>query len=283
MRLAFFIISHKRPECETWDVLRQYGYAGDMYVVIDDMDDTEEEYKQKFGDNLLIFHKDELAQDLGDNFGGPLGVATFARNACFNFARKLGYDVFVIVDDDLQTLSFRYESDGMLKGKKIKELQKITDAIGEYIITTGIDCMGIGVNMDYIGGLGAFNVEYWKKRRTVMNMYFFNAQTEVIFLGRFSEDTITPILWGCRGKVFLNLFEIDSKYDIWMPTKGNKENKAGGCVDTYKQSNSYVTRFYMVMFCPSCIKERIIDGDQFDTTIYKRSAWPLIMSGRWKK
>ena len=66
---AVFILSHGRADTiSTYKALRDGGYTGRTYVVIDNEDDQEELYRQKFGDDIIQFDKRDYLEktDLGD-------------------------------------------------------------------------------------------------------------------------------------------------------------------------------------------------------------------------
>lgn len=66
---AVFILSHGRADTiSTYRALRDSGYTGRTYVVIDNEDDQEDLYRQKFGDDIIQFDKRDYLEktDLGD-------------------------------------------------------------------------------------------------------------------------------------------------------------------------------------------------------------------------
>ena len=90
---AVFILTHGRPDnVVTYDTLKKHGYTGRVYLVIDDEDDTEDQYRERYGDKVIQFSKREIEKtfDTGDNFTNKRGVIIYARNACFEIARNLG-------------------------------------------------------------------------------------------------------------------------------------------------------------------------------------------------
>lgn len=75
---ACIVISHGRPECSTVKVLRECGYTGKIYIVVDDEDKTLPEYVERYGNDVHVFHKEE-SFDTGD-LGGSKACGVFARN-----------------------------------------------------------------------------------------------------------------------------------------------------------------------------------------------------------
>lgn len=58
-----FILTHGRPDrVYTYKTLRKRGYTGKIYIVIDDEDETENEYRAIYGDEVLQFCKKDVAE-----------------------------------------------------------------------------------------------------------------------------------------------------------------------------------------------------------------------------
>lgn len=54
---AVFILSHGRAgKVYTFDTLRKQGYTGKIYIIIDNEDEQESEYKKRFK-NVIVFDK----------------------------------------------------------------------------------------------------------------------------------------------------------------------------------------------------------------------------------
>ena len=270
---AVIIISHGRPDCETVKTLKGCGYTGKMFVLVDDEDKTLSEYKARYGDSLCIFTKEENF-DIGDNFGRPNTIATFARNECWNVADEKKLKYFLMLDDDLKSISIRYEDDGSLRGKSVKDADKVFEAVCEFMDNTPVACTGFGLPIDYIGGV--FSTD----DRHIMNAYVLRVSERFDFKGRYSEDTITPVLECTAGKIFQKIQNIQMVFDVWTP---QKKTKAGGCQEAYRDNDSYVLRFYAVMFAPSCVVVRPSKNEGWDNTTKYHMAFPKIVSERLKK
>ena len=97
-----FILSHGRADrVTTYDLLRKCGYTGDIRIVVDNEDETISQYIDKFGDEVVVFNKPFVANTLDpcDNFDNRKTIV-YARNACFDLAKELGYTYFIELDDD---------------------------------------------------------------------------------------------------------------------------------------------------------------------------------------
>lgn len=89
-KFAVFILSHGRADrVYTYKTLRKHGYTGDIYIVCDDSDKELEQYKEKYEDKVLVFNKAEQAKKMDTaDLDGSDKVVVFARNVCFEFAKK---------------------------------------------------------------------------------------------------------------------------------------------------------------------------------------------------
>ena len=86
-----FILTHARPDrVFTYVTLREKGYTGKIYLVLDDEDKTHSEYVKIYADEVLTFSKNEVAKtfDVGDNFTDKRAVV-YARNAVFDLAKTI--------------------------------------------------------------------------------------------------------------------------------------------------------------------------------------------------
>lgn len=277
---AAIIISHGRPDCKTIEVLKKYGYTGRYYIVVDDEDEALSEYKKNYGEHVHVFKKMDNF-DLCDNFDGPKGVATYARNECWNVAEKNKVKYFIMFDDDLESMGFRYIKDDKLKGMTMSNIDRVFEAYCEVMDNTNITCTGFGNVIDYIGGIAGFESRR-NKKRGIVNAFFLRTSDRFDFCGRYSEDTITPVTESIRGKIFLGFIDVYQVFDVWMPSRKNKLD-IGGCQEAYKNNNSYVLRFYAVMYQPSCVCIRSSKDNGWDNGIATNNAYPKIISERWKR
>ena len=99
---AVFILTHGRPEnVVTYKTLKKQGYTGKIYIVIDNEDGKAEEYRKKFGDQVVVFDKLAVSKtfDTADTQTDRRTIV-YARNACFDIARDGGVRYFLELDDD---------------------------------------------------------------------------------------------------------------------------------------------------------------------------------------
>ena len=110
---CIFILTHGRPDnVKTYETLIKSGCTYPIYFVIDNEDTTAERYYDNFGkENVIMFDKKEIEKtfDTGDNFENRKCIV-FARNACFEIAKKLGYRYFLELDDDYTNFWYTFNA-----------------------------------------------------------------------------------------------------------------------------------------------------------------------------
>lgn len=248
---AVFILTHGRPDnVVTYNTLQKQGYSGRVFLVIDDEDETENEYRRKYGEQVVQFSKREIEPrfDLGDNFTDKRGVIIYARNACFDIARKLGVKYFCELDDDYTSFTFRFDENNTFKETKIKNLDSVFSLLLRYYISLGDKCKTIAMAQggDFIGGgQGAYGKAI-RLTRKAMNSFICSTERPFQFVGRINEDVNTYVSRGYEGDLFLTINQ------ICLHQKQTQSNK-GGMTETYLESGTYLKSFYSVMYHPAAV------------------------------
>lgn len=277
-KFGVFILSHGRADrLYTYQTLRKQGYTGDIVILIDNEDDTAEEYKKAF-ENVIVFDKEEwrLRTDVMDTFERR-DVVVFARNAVFEIARKAGYKYICVLDDDYKSFEYRWLEDKKLKVWKPKNLDAIFAAAIRFLITSKAKCYAFAQAGDLIGG--ANNQRFHDRvMRKIMNTYFFDTDNPVVFSGTLDEDMVASLRCGLSGELIMTSVDMTV---VQMKTQANK----GGLTDAYLDFGTYTKSFYAVMMNPSICKIAMM-GDKHQR-IHHRVAVngmaPMIISGRYKK
>jgi hypothetical protein len=123
-----FIISHGRPDkIITLKSLGRSNYTGPLFIVCDNEDKTVDRYYENFGvGKVLVFNKAEYAArvDNCDNFQNRR-TTTHARNACFDFAASLGFDYFLVLDDDYTGFMHNYDRSGTFNRSVIRRIDQV--------------------------------------------------------------------------------------------------------------------------------------------------------------
>jgi hypothetical protein len=276
-----FILTHGRPDrVHTLKTLRDCGYTGRVYLVVDDEDSTRDEYRQRFGSaSVLEFSKADIAQriDEGDNFGDRRGVV-YARNACFDLARSLGCTYFAQLDDDYTGFYYKLDDKGeYLTGNShhvIRNLDAVLDILLDYYKRIPALSIAMAQTGDFLGGKegGGCNP------RKCMNTFICSTARRFDFPGRLNEDVTAYIAHGRRGGLFLTISNVALQQ---VQTQANP----GGLTEFYLDAGTYVKSFYSVMYEPSCVKisEMVSRHRRIHHSIDWAHAVPMIVPPQFQK
>ncbi len=247
---AVIIPTHGRYDrVFTIDSLRKSGYTGNIYLLCDDEDKQLDQYKEKYGDKVIVFSKDEYIGkfDKMDNFGNKACVV-YARNAMWDAARSVGLTYFAVLDDDYVALQYRITADGGYYAKTIKNADGVFAAYFNFLKTSGVDTVCFAQGGDYIGGKDNSKVKNgFKVSRKMMNLYFFSADKPIEFKGTINEDLTSSVTEGQRGQIILTSI-------MNSITQKETQTNAGGLTEIYLELGTYVKSFYSVIAAPSCVK-----------------------------
>lgn len=279
-RFAIFILSHGRADTlSTEHVLREQGYTGEIFIVIDDEDEQEDLYRRRFGENVIQFNKLQYfnSTDTGDlDKGRKVGV--FARNFIQDEAKRRGYKYHLQLDDDVTIFDVRWEEKGILRGTKCKDLDRYMEAMCEFMdCSPQITALSFGCTGYLMGGTTGST---WKQKlpRKAMTTFFLRSDDINYFTLRMNDDITTSALNTMRGKLYFTVVELEAHT---VPTQQAK----GGMTEAYKDSGTYRKSFYSVMAIPSAA--RITAMGVRDYRLHHEIQWnkcaPKILSDRWKK
>jgi len=165
----------------------------------------------------------------------------------FDVAEKLGYEYFLVLDDDYT--DFRYKFDGeynYINIKKIKNLDKAFSYMFNYLDKVKkIKCLAWAQGGDFIGGKEAKRIV--ETKRKIMNSFFLSTKRRFKFVGRINEDVNTYVELGLRGDLVFQTNQIALQQ---MLTQTNN----GGLTDFYLDNGTYVKSFYTILCNPSSVK-----------------------------
>lgn len=246
---AVFILTHGRPDrVHTYDEIRRSGYTGRIYVVIDDEDRKGPEYLARYGDEVLVFSKAEVAAafDECDNFDDRRAIF-YARNACWELAKRVGVRYFIELDDDYTGFFYRFASAKVYGQWRIRRtMDDLLEALVAFFeATPRILVLAISQGGDHIGG-GEGNRSI-RMTRKAMNSLICSVDRPFSFIGRINEDVNTYVVLGGRGGLF---FTVKQAQLNQLMTQSN----AGGMTDLYLDGGTYLKSFYSVMVAPSCVR-----------------------------
>ena len=243
-----FILTHGRPDnVITYKSLRKHGYTGKVIVVIDDEDKTADEYYGKF-DDVEMFSKEAIAKtfDEGDNFNDRRSIV-YARNACFEIAKKRGYKYFIQLDDDYTGYDYRVYTETNQKPTRVKNLDNVFGALLDFYKKTNFATIAMAQGGDFIGGKNNKMATRPTIYRKAMNSFICSTDRPFLFQGRINEDVNTYTSEASKGLLMgtISLVSLTQK-----TTQSNK----GGMTDIYLDNGTYVKSFYTVIFSPSSCK-----------------------------
>lgn len=278
---AAIILSHGRPDrVITYESLRRSGYTGRIVIIVDDLDETRQQYIDKYGDEVFIFDKKAIGKtfDRGDNFENYRST-NYARNASFDIARTLGIKYFIQLDDDYKHFQFRFNDDLDYRPRVCKDLDAVFSALVKFYIDSGVQSIAISQGGDYIGGEGNPNALRIRLKRKCMNSFLCSVDRRFTFIGRLNEDVNTYTRPASTGLLFFttNQFSLEQ-----IQTQAN----AGGMTEAYLEGGTYVKSFYSVMFQPSSVKVKALrdrDNWRLHHSVSWRHTVPVIIRESYKK
>lgn len=243
------ILTHGRPgNVPTHQILRRGGYTGPILVVVDNEDETADEYRERFGEEVVVFDKEAIAAriDEADNFSDRRSIV-YARNAAFDIAEERGYRYFIQLDDDYTYLSYCFDETMTWVYRPVRRLDDVFSMLLEYYKSIPALSLCISQPGDFIGGEESAYTAFPRTKRKAMNTFICSTERRFAFQGRINEDVNAYTLLGSRGALFLtvNLFRIN---------QGHTQQVGGGMTDIYLASGTYVKSFYTVMHCPSFVR-----------------------------
>jgi hypothetical protein len=275
-----FILTHGRPkDIPTVQVLKNGRYTGKLYFLLDNEDDTVDEYRAQYGaENVLIFDK-QAVYDVTDTMEltGEKKAIIFARKAVFDVARELGLKYFLMLEDDFTSIMFRYPDGDKLGYCNAKQLDDLFEAMVEFLDASGALTVCFAQGGDFIGGID--NPNFYKGLlRKAMNSFFCKVENPIDFRGTMNEDVTTYTTLGSRGEL---LFTVTKANITQKPT----QSLAGGMSEVYEETGTYMKSFYSVMSMPSAVK--VAQMGSKHQRIHHKINWgccvPKIINERWKK
>lgn len=284
---AVFILSHGRPDnVRSWKSLDKAGYTGKRYVIVDNEDKAIDQYKNNFGDDLIIFDKGKVAKgvDACDNVNRRDSVV-YARNYCFQLARELGLSYHLQLDDDYNYFAWVTDNEGNYLTRNsfysIENIDLVFEATIDFLDATGATSVAYAQGGDLIGGANGRFVRMaanGKFARKAMNTFFFKTDADVIFRGRVNDDVNLYVEKGRAGELFITI----PRLRVEQP---DTQTKSGGCTEVYKDMGTYVKSFYSLMVAPSCVSLGMMG--ETHRRIHHRVSWkhacPVIVSEKHRK
>lgn len=281
-----FILTHGRPDrVVTYESLRKSGYTGSIVLVLDNEDDTAKQYIKQYGkENIVIFDKAAVAETFDEGVPGDRRTIVYARNACFDIARKLGYRYFIELDDDYTVFEWRFDNRlrYITKDKTIRDLDAVFDIMLDFFKATPLKSVAMAQGGDYLGGGKGGEGKRLRTKRKAMNSFICDTERQFTFLGRINEDVNTYTRQTSTGDIFLQIQQ------LCLLQKQTQSN-SGGMTEVYLDSGTYIKSFFTVMYMPSSVfvypmgNEHTANAKRLHHRIKWNNTAPKIISERYKK
>ena len=276
---AIFILTYGRADnVITYTTLKKTDYKGKIYFIVSDDDKEVQKYKKNFGDkNVIVFSKDEIAKtfDEMDNFPDQRSVI-YARNACFDIARKLGIEYFLMLDDDYSAFYYRYNHKLDFITKRIYNIEKVLDYLVDYYKTIPAKAIAMAQGGDYIGGDNGFAFAPIRLRK-VMNTFICSPSRQFEWKGKLNDDVNTYTHHSRMGSIFLTI--------PWVAViQKETQHNEGGLTDIYLNYGTYVKSFYTVMISPSSVTIALMGrtNRRIHHRIQANNHYPMIIDEKYK-
>lgn len=282
-KVTAFILSHNRSSsCPTLDLLNKLNYSGDYKIVIDDEDKELELYKEKYGEHLLIFHKEDyMYVDTGyATEHTPKGTPLYAREFITTYAYNNNVGDFLMLDDDICRFKIRVPNweEGTLTSCSIRDINILLDYLFEFMNKGNIYCLSPCHNGDFIGGLDSFNEEKLLNKRMACIFFLFNSQKKFNWYSIWNEDYNSSLYNGKIGQLVFKIPQLNYE------TEKLESHTDSGMGDFYKSTPRFNRAFYRVVLFPSTsvVREYKKEGNFIPYTKIDNQL-PKIISGRFKK
>lgn len=277
---AIFIMVYGRPE-KMWTAkaLRKAGYTGKIYYIADTSDTKLDGYKKKYGEDLVVFDKLEVAEgmDAGDN-SGDLRSTLYAANTSFSIAKEKGLKHFMLMCDDYSEFSYMFDKRGAFKRKSIRNMDKVIESFIKYFESVPrMKTIAFAQAGDFCGGRES-NKAMPMLMRKAMNSFLCSVERPLKFMGRLNEDVTTYVNLGGKGELFL------TATNIGLVQKAHQQEKSG-LTDVYLDNGTYIKSFFTVMYNPSCVKVGTLGTKHFRIhhSVRWNNAVPKILDESHKK
>ena len=271
-----FILSHGRADSViTLNTLKKAGYTGKLYIVIDDEDETADQYFERYGDQVLQFEKAKL-DTIHDTYDTKpeRNTVLYQRNVTWTLAQQVGCRYFIQLDDDYGNFSYRRLAEGYDQTAwTIRNIDKVMEALVEFMETTPTTSIAMSQGGDHFGH--AIDV---KLKRKAMNSFVCDSERPFLFEGRMNDDVNTYVRLGSLGHLFFTYWPLQLN-------QTRTQSQEGGLTEMYLDAGTYVKSFYTVLSSPSCVT--ISPMGSSDMRLHHRISWnnavPKIVPEQYRK
>lgn len=275
MNFAIFITSHNSPYvCHSYVSLKDAGYTGQIYIVIDDADPQLDGYNRI--SNVLIFHKQDYVEklDIGMSKENPqLAAVLYARAAVEDFAKDMNLDYFVVMDDDIYGFRYRYLKGDKLCSKPVENFDWLMYNYIEFMKESNSICLSFANDGSFIGGASA--IDKILERRSCHTIFLRDTTKEFEWKFAVNEDYVSSLLYANKGVLMFTLPFVQRNIS------GMNDRKEG-MHDLYESTTEFQRAFYNVIACPWTCTVAEYKGHNVVRT-NKKTAYPKIVSDKYRR
>ena len=273
---CIFILCHEAPnDVKTVQTLEKAGNLYPWFIVVDSEDRELYNYEKIFGDKVLVFNKSWYANttDVMDQ-SKSLSSPVFARNACFDMAKYLGYRFFLVLDDDVTNIRYKMKE----KSLKITRITEVFTAFVSFLEKTPFTSIAFSQGGEHFNSKK--KDKEWKKTISFkcMNSWFCQTDKPIKFMARINDDITTYINYFRKGHLFLTVMNI-------LLDQYTTQQKDRGLTDVYRKLGTYQKSFYTTMVSPSCNRITYLPtkNGRIHHRIISRRIIPRIIREKYKK
>ncbi len=278
---ALFILSHGRSDrIHTLKALHNAGYTGDWHIIIDDQDETADQYYKLYPGKVIIFDKEASARETeeGNNFNDRHAIV-FARNACFRIAEQLGIDYFMQLEDDYTRFEYRFDNKyNYISELPVLSLDDVLESMLKYYKSIPALAIAMLQSGDFIGGREGSNGQCVRTSRKAMNTLLCSTKRPFKYFGIMNDDVCVYTHHQNLGHLFLSINSVAIKQ------LGTQKQKDGNAI-LYLKYGTYVKSFYSVMFQPSSVTVRMMGpvNPRLHHFVKWKNTAPSILEEKYRK
>jgi len=283
---ALFILSHKRADrVYTAQLLQDLNYQGKWYILIDNLDPEQEEYKQRYREHVIVFDKAEEIRTRKTDImlNEPKEpIVVWARNKVFEIAREMGLDYFAEFDDDYHQLEIRYWDENLAQVNRVilKDINYPIELTLELLEQTQVPAVAWAQTGDFMGGTQSEGL-FKKVKRKVMNAFFWNLKhvpEDMRFLGFINEDVNFYVKYGLRGHIMFTL-------PFFVIYQHLTQQNKGGLTEIYLEAGTYIKSFLPIMVHPAGVSLTVLGNvyPRIHHEVHWNRTVPCILSGKYRK
>lgn len=282
---AVFILTHGRPDkVRTYKTLRNCGYTGKIYLLIDDQDKTIDEYRKLYKEEEIIVFSKEKAFDITPKLTNIkiMKAIVYARNYNFVIAENLKLDYFWQLDDDYKRIEYSSNDQNQYQTKNnvVKNLDNVLNVMIKFLIKSKVKTIAMAQSGDFIGGTkGTMGRLIGKNQfsRKAMNSFICSIKNQFKFIGEINEDVNSYTKLGNLGDLFITTPKLRIKQET-------TQQNGSGLTNTYKKLGTYVKSFFSVMLNPSSVKiNQMGELRRLHHAVHWKTTVPEIISDSFKK